>query len=361
MEPLKEMFNLVYYKKLVKVISSIHSGINSRELLNQLTHGLEDRSLNERLSHTSLVLGRFLPAKFRSAVQILDKTISAMDPGYTALVFPDFIARFGLGHFEVAMDALKRYTVYGSSEFAVRHFLKNDFEKTIHQMKTWALDTNPHVRRLASEGSRPRLPWSFKLETVIKEPWNTTPILESLRADPELYVKKSVANHLNDISKDHPDYMLSLVGQWDRNNHHTAWIVRHASRSLIKKGHIQALRLFEVTEATQVDLSPIKLSARTLTIGESLHFQFKLRSDSDKDQKLIIDYIVDYRKKNGGLSPKVFKLKEIILAAGKEILIKKTQYMKDYTTRKHYPGRHRLHIQVNGKIMASTSFNLIGS
>jgi 3-methyladenine DNA glycosylase AlkC len=353
MEPLKEMFNLIYYKKLVKVASSIHSGIKPRELLNQLTLGLEDRSLNERLSHTSQVLGRFLPANFRSAVLILDKIIPAMDPGYTALVFPDFIARFGLGHFEVAMDALKRYTVYGSSEFAVRHFLKHDFEKTIQRMKAWALDNNLHVRRLASEGSRPRLPWS-------KEPRNTTPILESLRADPELYVKKSVANHLNDISKDHPDYMLSLVGQWDRNNHHTAWIVKHASRSLIKKGHGPALLLFEVTEATQVHVSPIKLSARTLSIGETLHFQFKLKSDSDKDQKLIIDYLVDYRKKKGGLSPKVFKLKEIILAAGKEILINKTQSMKDYTTRKHYHGRHRLHIQVNGKIMASTNFNLTG-
>ncbi len=358
MEPLKEMFNLVYYKKLGKVVSSIHSGINPREFLNQLTLGLEDRSLNERLSHTSQVLGRFLPANFRSAVDILDKIIPAMDPGYTALVFPDFIARFGLGHFEVAMDALKRYTVFGSAEFAVRHFLKHDFEKTIHRMKTWALDRNPHVRRLASEGSRPRLPWSFKLEAVIKEPRNTAPILESLRADPELYVKKSVANHLNDISKDHPDYMLSLVGRWDRNNHHTAWIVKHASRSLIKKGHEPAFRLFEVNKATRVLISPIKLSARKLAIGGSLHFQFKLNSDSAKDQKLIIDYIVDFRKKQGGLSPKVFKLKEIILAAGKEILIKKTQYMKDYTTRKHYPGSHRLHIQVNGEIMASTTFKL---
>ena len=186
MEPLKEMFNLVYYKKLVKVLASVHSRLDAPSLLNQFTQGLEDRALNERLSHTSRVLGLFLPGHFRSAVTILDKTIPLMDPGYTALVFPDFIARFGLDHFEVSMNALKRYTVYGSSEFAVRHFLKKDFEKTIHRMKSWALDANPHVRRLASEGSRPRLPWSFKLETVINDPRSTAPILEALRDDPEL-------------------------------------------------------------------------------------------------------------------------------------------------------------------------------
>jgi len=361
MEPLKEMFNLVYYKKLVKVLSSVHSRLDARSLLNQLTAGMEERSLNERLSHTSLVLGHFLPPDFKSALAILDKTIPAMDPGYTALVFPDFVARFGLDHFEAAMDALKRYTVYGSSEFAVRHFLKKDFDKTIHRMKAWAFDANPHVRRLASEGSRPRLPWSFKLDTVIKDPRSTTPILESLREDPELYVKKSVANHLNDISKDHPDYMLSLLNRWDRANSHTAWIARHASRSLVKKGYAPALRLFDAMEGAQVRLSRISLSPTTLPIGGSVRFQFYLRSDSDKDQKLIIDYVVEYRKKMGGLSPKVFKLKEFILSKGKEILITKNHIMKDYTTRKHYPGRHLLHIQVNGKIMASTSFHLTRS
>ena len=358
MEPLKEMFNNVYFQKLVNVVSSVYPPLNKKTFFRELTDDLEVKSLNERLRHTSKVLQTHLPARFEDAIVILDQVIPRMEKGYTALVFPDFVGCFGKDKEEISLAALKRYTIYGSSEFAIREFLKKDFEKTLSVMRTWLRDPNLHVRRLVSEGSRPRLPWSFKLDAVIRNPEFTAPILTALCADPELYVKKSVANHLNDISKDHPDYMMGLVKKWDRKNDHTSWIVKHASRTLIKKGNKTALRLFDVRHTIQVKLDHFKLSPKSIQLGQTLHVEFYLKSESKKAQKLIVDYIIEYRTKSGGLSSKVFKLKELVLSAGQEVFISKNQRLMDFTTRKHYPGKHKLSIQVNGIINHTVEFKL---
>jgi len=359
MEPLKEMFNAAYYQKLAQIVSVVYPVLNKNIFYQQLTEDLASKSMNERLRHTSIVLHQHLPAKFETAIRLLDQVIPQMERGYTALVFPDFVGRFGKDHEDISLEALKRYTRYGSSEFAIREFLKKDFEKTLSVMKTWLDDPDPQVRRLVSEGSRPRLPWSFKLDAVILNPGLTRPVLDALRADTELYVKKSVANHLNDISKEHPEYMVDLVKQWDLKNKHTAWIVKHASRSLIKQGNKSALKLFHVHDRFELFIHGFKLKPKSLNLGQTLHFEFYLKSDSKKAQKLIVDYVIDYRKKGGGLSPKVFKLKELTLSPGEEIFISKNQKFVDFTTRKHNPGQHKLYIQVNGKRIHSAQFRLV--
>lgn len=358
MEPLKEMFNAAYYQKLVNILSSVYPSLNKKLFHQHLIEDMAERSLNERLRHTSLMLKQHLPQKFEAAVEVLDQVIPKMHTGYTALVFPDFVGCFGKDKMEYSLNALRRYTSYGSSEFAIREFLKIDFEKALAIMQTWLKDPNPHVRRLVSEGTRPRLPWSFKLDAVIQNPQLTRSVLEALKADEELYVKKSVANHLNDIAKEHPDYMVGLVKSWDRSNDHTAWIVKHASRSLIKRGHTAALKLFDVSDKIQIVIHGFKLSPKTVKLGQTLQFEFYLKSESKKIQKMIVDYIIDYRKKGGGLSPKVFKLKEYTMKPGEEIFISKSQRMIDFTTRKHYPGLHHLYIQVNGKRLHSAEFRI---
>jgi 3-methyladenine DNA glycosylase AlkC len=358
MEPLKEMFNKVYFQKLVDAVSSVFPALNKKTFYHQLTDGLEEKALNERLRHTSMVLQAHLPERFEEAIKVLDQVIPLMDKGYTSLVFPDFVGCFGREKEGISLEALKRYTSYGSSEFAIREFLKKDFDKTFSVMITWLQDPNPHVRRLVSEGTRPRLPWSFKLDAVIQNPGLTSPVLNALCADKELYVKKSVANHLNDISKEHPDYMLKLVKTWDLKNADTAWIVKHASRTLIKKGNVRALKLFKVNDRIEISLVKFKLFPKTITLGQTLHFEFCIRSGSEKTQKLIIDYIIEYRTKTGALSPKVFKLKELILSPGQEVVISKNQKLVNFTTRKHYPGKHKLSIQVNGKIWTTGEFSL---
>lgn len=359
MEPLKEMFNRTYYTRLAEAIAKVYPVFDKKAFITDVTKGMEPLSLNQRLRNTSVVLKNYLPQDFKKAVGVLRKTAPLTQTGYTALVYPDFVGVYGLEDIATSLDALKYFTTFGSSEFAIREFLRKDFDHTIKVMQQWARDKNHHVRRLASEGSRPRLPWSFKLDAVIRNPALTRPILEALKQDEELYVRKSVANHLNDISKEHPAYMLELIKSWDRSHPGTAWIIKHASRSLIKKGHSDSLSVFDFEKNAKVKIASLKLNKTRLRLGEELKFEFELHSEKKKEQKLVVDYIIHYHKKSGGLSPKVFKLKELKLGAEQKVKIGKKQLFKDLTTRKHYPGPHKLEIQVNGKMLAGADFVLL--
>lgn len=358
MEPLKEMFNRPFYEKLGDAFSRADKNFHAGKFVQAVTKDFEPLSLNERMRNTSLVLKTQLPADFRIAVTIMKKVIPGMQRGYPNLLFPDYVGLYGHDDFEAAMDALHFFTQYGSSEFAIREFLKRDFAKTIRVMKTWAGDKSHHVRRLASEGSRPRLPWSFKLDEVIRNPKVTQPILERLNADPELYVRKSVANHLNDISKDHPAYMISMLESWDKKNEHTAWIVKHASRTLIKKGNTQSLALFGFDKNIKVAVENLRITKPKMKLGERLEFSFDIVAQKNTTQKLVIDYAIHYVKKSGETAPKVFKLRETELLPRQRITISKQQLMTDFTTRKHNAGKHAVEILINGKSYATASFDL---
>lgn len=358
MDPLKEMFNKTFYQHFASGFAAADKHFNAKTFVKDVTEGLDALALNARLRNTSVVLKKHLPADYKKALDIMFKAAPSLQRGYTALVLPDFVGLYGKEHFSLSMEALKYFTSFGSSEFAVREFLKTDLAKTLAVMHRWAEDKDPHVRRLASEGSRPRLPWSFKLEQIIKDPKLTTGILEALKTDEELYVKKSVANHLNDISKDNTAYMLQLVKGWDKNNPHTSWIVKHASRTLIKKGDLDSLNLFDFEKNAKVRLEKLQLSATAISLGESLQFDFLLISEKKTPQKLVIDYAIHYPKSSGVLSKKVFKLKEVTLPPDAQLHISKKQLFKDMTTRKHYKGKHQLEILVNGKIAGSKTFSL---
>lgn len=351
------MFNLAYYRQLAFAIRKDFPRFDEKKFLKEVTLNLEDLSLNQRMRNTSLVLRHFLPDDFPASIAILKKTAALMPRGYTALLYPDYVGVFGKEDQDFSLDALKFFTSYGSSEFAVREFLKLDFEKTIRKMEEWSTDKNHHVRRLASEGSRPRLPWSFKLDRVIKDPALTRNILSNLQADPELYVRKSVANHLNDISKEHPEYMIEVVSGWNKKNPHTAWIIKHASRTLIKKGHAGSLAVFDFEKNPKLRVEKLQVTKR-LKLGEQLQFSFDLVSEKKSPQKLVVDYIIHYVKKNGEHSAKVFKLKEVNLLPARHLSISSKQLIRDFTTRKHFGGRHLLEIQVNGRIYARTHFDL---
>lgn len=359
MDALKELFNKPFYEHLANEFKKVDNHFNSAAFVKKVTENLNDLSLNQRMRNTSLVLPEFLPNTFEESIALMKKVIPNTKKGYTNLLFPDFVAVHGTSQIDVSMKALHYFTQFGSSEFAVRVFLKADFEKAMKYMNKWALDKNYHVRRLASEGSRPRLPWSFKLEKVIQEPEHTRLILEALKTDKELYVRKSVANHLNDLSKENSEYMLNLIKTWDQQKPETAWIIKHASRTLIKKGHTGSLKIFGFEKKPQVEISNFKLKSEKIKLGENLEFEFDVVSKKSKTQKLVIDYIIHYVKKGGELSPKVFKLSETNLVSKQTQHFKKKQILKDFTTRKHYAGRHELEIQVNGEIMAKTFFKLI--
>jgi 3-methyladenine DNA glycosylase AlkC len=357
-DELREMFNAAYYKQLASELEKVVPAFNAKKFEHDVTKNIAALSLNQRLRNTSLVLKNHLPNNYKTSVELLFKVIPKLKTGYTNLVFPDFVGVYGHDHFDTSMEALKYFTQFGSSEFAVREFLKRDFDKTIKVMKKWSVDKNHHVRRLASEGSRPRLPWSFKLDEVIQNPSITLDILENLKTDNELYVKKSVANHLNDISKDNTQWMLDVLKTWDNTHPDTAWIKKHASRTLIKKGNTDSLALFDFEPNIKIDVTHFKLHKYKLQLGDYLQFEFDLISQKNKAQKLAVDYKVYYVKKGGELSPKVFKLKEIYLAPHQIVHIEKKHLFKDFTTRKHHQGTHYIEVIINGKNFCKTAFEL---
>ena len=357
MEPLKEMFNAAYFRRLEEAVSKAYPKFKQKDFHAIMLQGLEPLSLNERLRKTTNTLHTFLGDDFEKSLSILKESAKQAPTGYTALVFPDYVGQFGLHDFKSSLPALAYFTSFGSSEFAIREFLRKDFDACLPTLLKWTKDNNHHVRRLASEGSRPRLPWSFKLDRVIQEPQVTTEILQNLNTDETLYVRKSVANHLNDISKDNADYLLRTLKTWNQAHPHTAWITKHATRSLVKQGDARSLQLLNFEKNVKCRIENLKITKR-VKLGERLEIAFELVSEKKQIQKLVVDYCIHYVKQSGKASAKVFKLKNVDLKAGERLIIKASQLIKDFTTRKHFAGKHKLEILVNGEIKASSEFLL---
>lgn len=352
------LFNAERFRHVARETRAVHRAFDEKRFLALTLPALKPLSLMARLDLMSRALRETLPQDYPRALAILRELAPRIDTGFVTLALPRFVALYGIGEPVVSLDALKFFTRFGSSEFAIREFLRRDFEGTLAVMRAWARDPDEHVRRLASEGCRPRLPWSFRLESLVADPTPALPILETLKADPSLYVRKSVANHLNDIAKDHPERVLSLLAGWDLGNKHTAWIVRHALRTLIKKGDRRALALIGAGKKASVRIDDFALSPATVIIGGDVRLGFEIVSTAKHPQRLVIDYIVHYVKSSGGTSEKVFKLKELSLAPGERLAIAKKRALRDFTTRKHYAGKHRVEIAVNGERLAAADFIL---
>ncbi len=358
-EELKNWFNEEFYTTFTDRLYQAYPNFDAGTFLTDALDGLDDRELMDRLRRTTELMHGVLPDDYAQTLEIIYPLVIPYDMSFTSMLFPDYVGRYGRDHYELSIDALEHFTRYSSSEFAIREFLKIDFDRTIIHMTQWAESDNEHVRRLASEGSRPRLPWSFKIPRLIADPTPARKILDCLRADEALYVRKSVANHLNDISKDNPELMLDWVNAWDRSNPHSAWIAKHASRSLLKQGHPRAFALFDFEAEPEIIVSPLQINATQIQLGEKIEFGFDLKSKKSTSQKLAIDYKIHYVKKSGQCAPKVFKLKELVLKPDEEITITKSQTFKDFTTRKHYAGAHKVEIMINGQSMGTEDFRLI--
>jgi len=355
---LKEIFNMARLRHIAEETAAVYPAFDAKDFLARSSHGLEALSVMQRLSRVSQSLHAGLPADYPQALEILRQLAPRLNSGFVTMILPEYVALYGQDDFERSMQALKFFTAFGSSEFAVRHFLRLDFQRALTLMQEWSLDDNEHVRRLASEGSRPRLPWSFRLETLTLDPAPVLAILSNLKADDSLYVRKSVANHLNDITKDNPDWVLDLIEGWSLDDPRTAWIARHALRSLIKKGDRRALTIMGAGDKPQVQVDELSVTPQAVRLGDRVSLAFRLRSTSTTSQRLIIDYAIHYVKKSGGTSAKVFKLKTLTLAPGETVIVARDQQIRNFTTRVHYAGKHELDILINGECLARTWFDL---
>jgi 3-methyladenine DNA glycosylase AlkC len=338
-------------------LAAVCPSFDQKRFLRETLATLESLTLMERLRHVTERLHASLPLNYKGALRVLRELAPRLDHAFVCMVLSDFVALYGADDFKASMEALAFFTRFGSSEFAVRHFLRRDLHKTLAVMERWSSHQDEHVRRLASEGCRPRLPWSFRLEPLILDPSPVAPILENLKADASLYVRKSVANHLNDITKDHPGWVLERVTRWSHDDPRTTWIVRHALRSLIKKGDREALALVGADTAAAVELAKLSVTPRKIRLGESVTLTFELHSTSTETQKLVVDYAVHYVRP-GRTSRKVFKLKTLELAAGARERVSRKQTIRDFSTRTHHAGVHELEVLVNGQTLGRASFTL---
>lgn len=313
--------------------------------------------LKARIRRVASTLFQHLAVPFEQACEVL-KPVSSQFGGIQGFVFPDVVEQFGLDQPLVALAALGHFTQFSTSEFAIRPFILRYPELTLPQLMLWTQSDNHHLRRLASEGSRPRLPWGQALPKFKKDPTPLLPLLEALKQDPSDYVRRSVANHLNDISKDQPELMLDICRHWFGQHPDTDWIIKHALRGLLKQRHPAALQLFGYQPlAVQTQLS---LATDQVAMGDQFSFTLKLQLPATQSGKLRLEYAIDFAGKTGKARHKVFQWLERLVSEP-ELTLQRNYHFKDLTTRKHYPGEHRISIIVNGQIMTSQTFMLVGN
>lgn len=317
--------------------------------------------LKARMRQITINLGKHLPPDYEQALGILDKIITDYPVGIVdsgLLFFPDFVEVYGQDerHWDLSMVALERYTPYSTSEFAVRPFIINNEVKMMAQMVDWTTHNSEHVRRLASEGCRPALPWGQALPSFKKDPSPVLQILERLKSDPSLYVRKSVANNLNDISKTHPNLVAGLAKDWYGKNDLTDWIVKHGCRTLLKQGNREVLEIFGFADTDCVNIDNFSLDTASICVGEIVTFSFQIKAN--KKTTVRLEYGIDYVRANGKRSRKIFKISEHSLNEKQTKSYIKTHSFADTSSRKHYPGTHSVTLIVNGVEKGTLNFEV---
>jgi 3-methyladenine DNA glycosylase AlkC len=360
---LKHLFGRELLKRISDSLSEVYP-VFDRKHFQGLMPRLELLEMKPRVQFLRDELRRQLPQDYPKALKVLVKSVrSTKLNGFDLWPYTEFVQSYGLEHIDISLDALKEFTTLFTAEWAVRPFLVRYPKETLEYLERCALDKNVHVRRWASEGSRPRLPWGERLHSFVRDPSPTLAILEQLKFDPELFVRKSISNHLNDITKDHPDLVLKMLRTWQKlaGQEHSSkidWIIRRSLRTLIKEGNSGALKLIGASKKAEIKLNDFKIHQKRIKVGERIDFEFEIRSLSPKPQKLVVDYIIHFVKSNKTKTPKVFKLKTLILPAREIAQFSKSHHLKKITTRAYYPGTHVLEVQINGKVAGKREWKL---
>lgn len=367
MTPLKDLYSPAFYQAFSTVLARVLPSFDEQRFISLIFDGeFGQKELKDRMRHTTQVLHQFMPAYFEKAVRVIEQIIQQLrtekigEDSFLFMFLPDYIETYGLQNYEHAIQAIEQVTQSVSCEFAVRPFLIQYGDRMMNQLYQWSLHENYKVRRLASEGSRSRLPWAMAVPFLKKDPTATLTILENLKNDPSEWVRRSVANNLNDISKDHPSIALQVARAWKGNNRETDAIVRHGCRTLLKQGHPAILVLYELNGKC-IQVENFALLTPTVQIGDSLTFSFSLQNTAATAQPVRLEYAIYYKRQNGSLSKKVFKISERSYAPNEQSTIVRKQKFVPITTRTFYPGRHRLSLIVNGDEKEAVDFILSGS
>ena len=365
MEPFKNIYNLESITRMGKLIKAAHPDFNLPRFLKLANKDLAQLEMKERVTLISETLSLCLPPHYKKNIKILLKTLSQQRKddsyledgiqGFMAWPYTTYIETYGLEDFKTSMNALKEITKRFTAEFGIRVFLEHHSKDSFKLLKVWKKDSDHHLRRLVSEGTRPRLPWGIKVLSVNENLKRNTNLIYSLRNDESEYVRKSVANHLNDISYLDEDLFFSVLNKMGGSKKED-WIKRHASRSLLKKGHPQALELHGYNPELKCS-TKFKLGSKSIKEGDRLKLSLQIKTSAkDSNQKILVEYCIHYLKQNGEYSIKPFRLKDATISSS--LAIEKSIHFKKVSTRKHYPGTHYISIQINGRKYGKEEFSL---
>lgn len=356
-ETLKSKYGTEVPKKIANMVSATWTNFDQRKFLSLALRNYDSLELMPRARQIAAALGETLPKDFNKAAKILIGSLGpklsttgswGMAPFiYLPHVF--YVSSFGLECFEGSMELQYEITQRFSAEFSLRYFIERYPEKSLKKLKLWCKDPSVHVRRLVSEGTRTRLPWAPRLKCFQDDPSPIFPLLKSLRDDPELYVRRSVANNLNDIGKDNPDLLYKTIEKWRTESwKHADWITRHALRSAVKRAEPGALKLLGIEGKPKVKIQQLRLSSEVIKIGDKLEITFDLVSTKKNKQLLEVDLAVHFVKASGLTTAKIFKLKNLTLSPSARESLRKSISFAKMTTRKLYPGVHKLELKING-------------
>lgn len=363
-ELLKDIYNEEFLLDFSKKVQSAYSVFDTTSFVAAVMDDTWDTlPLKARTRRISEKLGLYLPNDYAAALEIL-YAIADSCIGFPYLFFPDFVEVYGREeqHWELSMNALENFTQKSSAEFAIRTFILSDPERAMQRMVIWAEHSSEHVRRLASEGCRPRLPWGQALSMFKEDPSSVLSILELLKADPSLYVRKSIANNLNDIAKDNPTLVIATARRWIGDNTDTDWIIRHGCRTLIRKANPEVMELFGYASSTEevplTTSASISVQPSTLMIGDSCEIQYSLDVRGGESLHIRIEYGIYFIKTSGTPSRKLFLLSDKTVSGGIRLTGTRRHSWANLTTRRHYPGNHKIVLLMNGVEVAETSLTL---
>ncbi len=361
-EPLKNLIDPALVSAMAAALHASAPDVDADRFRAIALADLDRLELMQRAQQVRTALEETLPADFARAADILEAALPAGDrpglKGWALLPVSQFVALHGLAHFDRSLALLKALTPHFTAEFGIRAFIAADQPRALATIGGWVTDPDAHVRRLASEGTRPRLPWAMQLKALIAEPRPILPILTALIDDPSDYVRRSVANSLNDIAKDHPAIVADFVAaHLPGATRERRQLLRHACRTLLKRGDAAILGHFGFAPAEGLT-AHLTLGAASVAFGNALPLTLTIENTGTAASDVMIDYAVHHVKADGSLSPKVFKWTALTLSPGESRRLERRHALRPITTRRYYPGRHAVDIRVNGAILAHAEFDL---
>ncbi|GAA4808922.1 DNA alkylation repair protein [Olivibacter ginsenosidimutans] len=378
-ESFKNMYNKQFFDRFTKDLKLVVNDFDARGFVSQIMDDeWENREYKQRCKHITAILKKFLPADYNVAIakilelldhvkdtlpdfsKIDDKNFGLLMLEYGA-VLDNYVEQYGLDNYETSIKAIEKITQFTTCEFCVRPFIIKYPDEMLKQMLIWSKHEHWAVRRLASEGCRPRLPWAMALSNLKKNPAPILPILENLKNDPSRFVRLSVANNLNDMAKDNPQAVIDLVKRWQQEeSKEVAWIIKHGCRTLLKQGNSEVMELFGFDAIVKnIDIENFQISIPKVKVGTSLEFSFNLLNNNNKKNKIRLEYGVYYQNANGTLAKKVYKISEKEYAENSTAQITRKHSFRVVTTRKFYLGLHQVAIIINGNEFEKHHFELI--